>query len=88
MLYLNVQSQTAESSTDAVVLSDPVADLEPKVQKDVLVFINLVDFCKYVSIILNKQCDPVVRVLILQIGNSLLSESVRVQFFQHFLAKK
>lgn len=49
--FLFVQVESIEESSvpsDAISLSDPVAGLEPKVQKDVLVFINLVEFSKYV----------------------------------------
>ena len=32
--------------TEQVALSDPVAGLQPKVPKDFLIFINLIEFCK------------------------------------------
>ncbi|KAK3728490.1 hypothetical protein QZH41_002351 [Actinostola sp. cb2023] len=38
----------SDNDKDSVSLSDPVAGLQPRVQKDVLVFINLVEFCKAV----------------------------------------
>ena len=31
---------------EQVSLSDPVAGLQPKVPKDFLIFINLIEFCK------------------------------------------